>query len=346
MDYGTSMNQHIVDQLMAPTPQQQSMVGQSTRPHSNGLGVPVHPSPDQSPSLRETWNGLPIQQQQLRKPQGGIIRIKNSSASAENFPAPNKRGAFLELNNYKDFVSNYPPNTPNYDTSVKTYTPSTDDPALIHNQQMGVYPDRRDILGTPQLPYSSYPNNMTTTNLWQIPQRLTERADYIMLYSGDRDRTKFPSPAQYTVQTGSRFKNIKAIEIVQIIYPSTDAVKNEPYLNLVIPQIGGNYFASNTPSSNALAIVTPGIEVVGTTASWFKAKIDSLPYLTKVNRDGSILASIQDFTVEWQRIDGTLFNFGVDNAANLPPKPEIQNQITLKLYYLEPDTGEIGRNNP
>lgn len=255
------------------------------------------------------------------------------------------RGGILIKNNYKQVENNFPPAPVNFTDRGDT-TPSTDDPTLIHNQQMGVYPDKRDILGAQQLPFSSYPQNMTETNLWQTPQRLTDRYDYISVYSGDRDRNTYPQPNYYRVGTGTTFRNIKAVEIVQVIYPATDAVKDTMYLNLVIPELGSNYFATNRPTSDALAIITPGLEITGPTYSYFKARTDGVQHMTKVFRQGAIKASLDKITIEWRNIDGTLFNFGVDTVPPIPVDPGLQNQITIKVHYWEPDTQEIGRHNP
>ena len=153
---------------------------------------------------------------------------------------------------------------------------------------------------------------------------------YVFIDSRNRDRTKFPSPNNYTVQFNNgddgnireQFKNIVSIQLVDAIIP--DAVASlVPYLTLDIPELRPSYAGTNSHLSNTFGILLP--ETTGT--PFARCKFVS-PVLNKYRTPR---ASLNKLSLKFKNSDGSLYMFGTDTPPPIQPDITLQNQLIFKI---------------
>lgn len=166
---------------------------------------------------------------------------------------------------------------------------------------------------------------------------------YVSIDSRHRDRTIWPSasrfevkfdpPAGFTGATVQRsFKNILGIEVLHAIYPNTNNVLNQMYLNLHFPELdplietthnGERCFAKLVPSQ----IVGPFIHSYQDTN---ERPIKRFPFRG---------VRVDKLTVELRDANGEVFDFGSDNSASSVPNPLVQTTLLLKV--ITDDEGRV-----
>lgn len=216
------------------------------------------------------------------------------------------------------------------------------DTKIKDETKIGMSNDKTNVYSEYNYAYSNNPflDNRTSDYV--------EVSHYLAIDSRDRDRVKHPSPNSYTVNlepaegftdahTQKSFNNIKSIELISCIVPSTNSVTNEQYLLLEIPELDYyNYVSTNT----------------NTDKSVFKLVFNNLPgpYIS-IDRDLSEplileykqapLSTLRKLSINFKTYSGTLFNWGADNALPDPPNQLLNNCMTFKITTLEHNTQKL-----
>ncbi len=221
-------------------------------------------------------------------------------------------------------------------------------PASLHLQ----YSTRKNILGEPRQPASVFPHVFKDPGINQSGLTdLIEEVYYLDIDSRDRDRVKWPTPHQYRVKfqgtsddpdtSGKVYRNIKSVELISLCIPNTNNVLNEQYLLLQIDEVQNQKRRSaNTNVDKAFTrLIFDNLPAI----NFLCLDKDTSSPLVSEFPQKDLLASLAQMTISFRKFDGSLFNFGADNAQNLPFKDEIQNSMTFKITELVRDTGRLGK---
>jgi hypothetical protein len=160
------------------------------------------------------------------------------------------------------------------------------------------------------------------------------REYYVTIDSTDRNRSLWPDSGNFQVKmqpednyTGATinraFKNVRSIEVMNVIYPNTNKVTDQMYLYLCFPEIDGVFEATNYIGNKALAKLIPSTLVGNYISIHFdKGERPKRYYPFHGVR-------IDKLTIQFRKNNGELFVFGPDNEQN--PNPLLQTSITLRI---------------
>jgi hypothetical protein len=162
------------------------------------------------------------------------------------------------------------------------------------------------------------------------------REYYVTVDSTDRDRTVWPSSSQFQVKmepsptfqgaTLSRaFKNVKSVEIINVIYPNTNNVVNDMYLYLCVPELEGSIETTANFGKSAVAQLLPTKVVGNFVYSIYHEDMHPKNYYPV---EGT---RIDKLTLEFRRKDGTLFDFGTDTTHGNSPNKLVQTSATFRI---------------
>jgi hypothetical protein len=162
--------------------------------------------------------------------------------------------------------------------------------------------------------------------------------------SRDRNRNNFPSSNRYMVYTNpsntfegaglyTDIRNIYSIRLVEAILPI--AAQNYPYITLVIPELQDTMVGTNDKLKKAFSILVP--ERVN--GNFISCKLRDVcncfkkfdPPLSRLNR----------MTLEFYAPDGSLVNFGTDNAPESDVEDNVQNFLILEFTLVEVNASRI-----
>ncbi|NDC95549.1 hypothetical protein EB077_09620, partial [bacterium] len=113
---------------------------------------------------------------------------------------------------------------------------------------------------------NDYDNNMYTKvfdkstssplSIIQEPDlQYQDRIQYLFVTSSDRDTGAYPNPNHYAIKFPKEFKNIKEIELVNIILPDKNNITGEPYLLLKIDEIDDVMVSNNIHIAESFAFL-------------------------------------------------------------------------------------------
>lgn len=178
---------------------------------------------------------------------------------------------------------------------------------------------------------------------------------YLTIDSRDRDRSLWPNTNQYRIplvapdndlaimSPNVRYKNIYSISLLSCVVPNDGGVMFEPYLLLQIDEIDRVYDSANPASARAFTKLYFKEVCVG--SKFFRLDKGVGDPLTKIYWPAP-RASLESVTLSFRHPDGTLFDFGPDNALPGPVDPLLQTTITLEIRTFVVDTGKaIGHRN-
>lgn len=177
---------------------------------------------------------------------------------------------------------------------------------------------------------------------FRFPQKETTdlKYYYFTIDSRDRDRTAWPSTAEYQVKMepentftgatlGRNYKNVKSLELMNATYPNLNNVLNEAYLFLCIPELEGlMYDGTNITAMKSFAKLTPTRNTTAFVYSDLGLYDD--PPILEFHTQGKRLDRL---TVQFKRPDGTLFSFGTDNGET--PNSTLQTSLTFRVGIVE-----------
>lgn len=164
---------------------------------------------------------------------------------------------------------------------------------------------------------------------------------YFTIDSRDRNRTAWPSSAQFQVKMepentytgatlGRNYKNVKSLELVSAIYPNTSNVLNEAYLYLCIPELEARmYDGTNITATKSFAKLIP----TRNTSNFVYSDLGIFddPPMLEFHDQGHRLDRL---TLEFRKPDGTLFDFGSDGGGT--PNSALQTHLTFRVKIVEP----------
>jgi hypothetical protein len=213
----------------------------------------------------------------------------------------------------------------------------------------------KNILGNQRMASYSYPHVFRDRPFMQLPQMnliVNPKPLYLHVESGERNRARFPNPAQYVfplvtssndVDTpGERYRNVCEVSLVSATVPNLASVLNQPYLILQIDEIGGHYDAAGPACNKAFAKL------------YFDNPGGAFLRVDKGIGDPAVrvfypkpLASLSRLSISIRNPDGTLFNFGTDTSPPQAANPLLQNSFTFQIITKITDVNEaIGHRNP
>jgi hypothetical protein len=150
----------------------------------------------------------------------------------------------------------------------------------------------------------------------RISERLTQRAYLVHVDSADRDVAQYPDSNDFSVQLGNSdtagllrpFIDVEAVELVSVIIPhhttgGGDNADDFPYVLLEVPELGGNFQATNMAATRAFA----KLRFDGNLGAYreYRAVVGS-----RFRKDFHILRSLDRLTFRFFRPDGTPYDFG------------------------------------
>lgn len=177
---------------------------------------------------------------------------------------------------------------------------------------------------------SAYPLQPTTFNE-NLP-KTTTYDHYIKISSGARDTTAYPLHYNYRINFETPFKNIKSIEMVSCVIPSTD-ISTEPLIIFDIEEL--NYVQYPTQNRGVKRIFAsfpisepnfPGHSFVN-----LKADTSKLVYKTP-------LASLSSLTIKLYDVDYNFLTFGSANGSTLK---SLQHSFLLKITVVESNNAAL-----
>lgn len=181
-----------------------------------------------------------------------------------------------------------------------------------------------------------------------------EKIHFLAIDSGDRDRSKYPSPSSYTVhleassnQTGAvglgGYRNVKCIELVDAVIPdkaATGSIFDEPYLFLNIGGVDGLdrvYNGTNRYITNSFAIMN--LDSAVSSGKFININLDIVSKTPRIF--GGRLGKIDKMTIEITDKDGDAFDFGTDASPPTAPTKGLQNTFVFKITTLEKSIDEL-----
>jgi hypothetical protein len=202
--------------------------------------------------------------------------------------------------------------------------------------------------------HMAYPNVYAPKPFFQLPQNnLIADPDpcYLSVDSHDRDRKKYPNPNDYTISfvspdseftTGSRYKNILEIQLVEAILPNRANILDEIYLILEIDEIDNPVFDASNPNL-AKAFSKMRLCPSGST-KWVYLDVDyTWPTLKRFYPKPK--SSLDRLSIKILKRDGTPFSFGTDNALPADVNKDLQNTFTFKITQSITDVDVVGQRN-
>lgn len=162
------------------------------------------------------------------------------------------------------------------------------------------------------------------------------RVQYINIDSRDRNRNVWPSSNRFEVKfdpspdfvgasVQRSFKNIISVELIHAIFPNTNDVLNQGYLNLHIPEIDGPPIETTNSGSRVFAKLIPS-QVIGPFVQSYQDVVEKPSKFFPFQG-----VRLDRMTVEFRDSRGELFNFGADNAVSSEPNPLLQTSLLLKI---------------
>ena len=160
------------------------------------------------------------------------------------------------------------------------------------------------------------------------------REYYVTIDSLNRDRTLWPDSGNFQVKMqpehsfngatiNRAFKNVRSIEVMNVVYPNVNNVTDQMYLFLCFPEIEGVFESTNYIGNKALAKLIPSTLVGNYISIHFdKGERPKRYYPFHGVR-------IDKLTIQFRKNNGELFVFGPDNGQN--PNPLLQTSITLRI---------------
>lgn len=151
---------------------------------------------------------------------------------------------------------------------------------------------------------------------------------YLTLDSRDRSSNVWPSISQFQIPLGSNmsyddapedsaYQSVRRVEVIDAIYPNRNHVVREMYLYLCIPEIGGDFDASQPTGATALGKLIPTRLIGDQVHATFEPEMRPTK---RFDFDGLDLTAL---TVEFRTRAGTLFDFGNE--------PDAYTCLTLRL---------------
>lgn len=164
--------------------------------------------------------------------------------------------------------------------------------------------------------------------------RIQYREYYITIDSTDRNRSLWPDSGSFQVKMqpednysgatiNRAFKNVRSIEVMNVIYPNVNNVTDQMYLYLCFPEVDGVFESTNYIGNKALAKLIPSTLVGNYISIHFdKGERPKRYYPFHGVR-------IDKLTIQFRKNNGEIFVFGPDNGQN--PNPLLQTSITLRI---------------
>lgn len=172
----------------------------------------------------------------------------------------------------------------------------------------------------------------TLTKTYDYQRRL--RSELIIIDSGDRDRATYPNPNSYTINflnntIGKQFRNVKSLQLITGVFPHKQSIDQEPYLILDIKELDNNsVFGTNNYVYNANSIIQLDRPIKDT--YFWNMKTDVAKNMLS-EFDPPI--TLSKMSINIRKKDGTLFNFGTDNALPNDPDKSLQHMLTFEVIY-------------
>ena len=162
------------------------------------------------------------------------------------------------------------------------------------------------------------------------------REYYVTVDSTDRDRTVWNSSSRFQIKmepsptfqgaTLSRaFKNVKSVDIINVVYPNTNNVVNEMYLDLCVPELEGTIETTANFGKSAIAQLLPTKVVGNFVYSIYHEDVHPKKYYPVEGM------RIDKLTLEFRKKDGSLFDFGTDTLPGTAPNKLLQTSATFRI---------------
>lgn len=214
---------------------------------------------------------------------------------------------------------------------------------------------QRSVFGEQRLPSYSYPAVYKDEPFMQLPQLNlinNPKPRYLHVDSRNRNRERYPNPNNYVyplvsssndVDTpGVVYKNVFQIRLTSAVIPNINAPLDLPYIILAIDEIEGIYDASTPQCKRAFGKLL----FCGGTGKFLRLDTGISDGIVRTFWP-SPLASLSKLSLCWLKPDGSLFNWGTDNAPPNPINEDLQNSLTFEIITEVPDVRQaIGHRNP
>jgi hypothetical protein len=184
-------------------------------------------------------------------------------------------------------------------------------------------------------------NNKNATPLSLVNESditYTERTDFIVVASQDRDITNYPNPSHYVVKLPHDFRNVSRIEIVNGVIPDQNNVIREPYLLLKIEELENVMVSNNQPIGSAFAM----LHMAPPIAPGYFINVNKTTFEHVVLNFKTPKASLSKLTISITDYNGDLFDFGDDSGG---PNKALQNMFVLKIVTLEKSRDSLNVRN-
>ena len=167
-----------------------------------------------------------------------------------------------------------------------------------------------------------------------VKDNVLYREYYVTIDSNDRDRTIWADSGNFQVKMqpentfqgatiNRAFKNVRSIEVMNVIYPNVNKVTDEMYIFLCFPEIEGVFESTNYIGNKAIAKLIPSTLVGNYISIHFDKSERPKRYFPFHG------VRIDKLTVEFRKNNGDLFVFGPDNKDT--PNRLLQTSITLRI---------------
>jgi hypothetical protein len=157
----------------------------------------------------------------------------------------------------------------------------------------------------------------------EIDIEYTSVVNYFHINSSERNVTSYPKVNNYKISSEISFRNIVSIEIVAASVANQNSVLSNPYLVLKIDgldHINGNrfgkFFSTLYLKNTTGAHIQPELDILKNNTLFFKTP----------------LASLENFSIQILKPDGTLCDFG---EANGDVTTAYSNSFLFKIVTLE-----------
>jgi len=220
----------------------------------------------------------------------------NPSFNTANYRGP-QRGGPLEYNRYQKMASNNEDNQQSlmcnsYNTVYTKVQPSFMD----------------DSVNFDNMNYSTYNNNISNPPTKDTNVEYEYEKTFIFITSEDRDRSLYPSPANFKIDLPECLCNVKSVSIAGGTLPNLDGISADPFLYLDIPELNHITTTSNDKYFGILSLHT------GNTVNFFN--LDKSSTNVMAHTFTPVKQTVKSIHVRLYHPNHTSVNFGTQSELD------------------------------
>lgn len=179
-------------------------------------------------------------------------------------------------------------------------------------------------------------NKESAVIMSKLDQKYRTFDHYITVNSAKRDAINHPLHYSFRINLKDHIKNVKEVELINVIIPNTAALKEEPFILLDIAELNHVSVPGNPNDYFAVIPVTRANDYVG---NFISPNLGSTYRTSKVFRTPGTLSSI---TVSVKDQDGKLYDFGAPNGTTAK---NLQSTFVFRVRTEEVDRSVVSHRN-